>query len=85
LTYLDIGYPPLDAFADMTAAVFPRISPELEYFGSGHRFSDAGSVLVGEGGWGLGPGWEYLKVLKVAGLSQNGVSYSTIVRHHDTD
>lgn len=53
---------------------FPRISPQLEHLGSASQAFDEGAVLVGEGGWGLGPGWESLQVLKLARLSQNGVS-----------
>lgn len=76
LTHLDLGHPDLQNFANVETVALPRISPELEYLVPERQAGAAGAV-TGNGGWGLGPGWENLEVLKAAGLSQNGVRSAT--------
>lgn len=69
-----LDYPSLQPYANVTTAAFPRISPELEYLVlDRQKTSGAVMPLTGHAGWGLGPGWENLRTLKLAGLSHNGV------------
>ena len=77
---LTLDHARLINYANITTASFPRISPELKCFAKDGTSIDAGAALTGEGGWGLGPGWESLVQLHLVGLSQNGVSLSRLRR-----
>jgi hypothetical protein len=60
---------------------FARVSPELQAIDDGNE-SPLYSAIAGDSKcWSLGAGWQGLEVVKLAGLSQNGVSYEFLVQH----
>lgn len=60
---------------------FARVSPELQAIDDGNE-SPLYSAIAGDSKcWSLGAGWQGLEVMKLAGLSQNGVSFASSVRH----
>jgi hypothetical protein len=72
---LKIGYPALDQYPSVIDVSFPRVSPELQALPATSGTPLYASVAgVDSRGWTLGKGWNNLASLKLAGLSQNGVS-----------
>ncbi|WWC58627.1 uncharacterized protein I303_101171 [Kwoniella dejecticola CBS 10117] len=93
LTRLYITHPPLHPAYSASAQAgtpSPRITPRLQLLVPPTPFSESaqeidaakppplGSV-IGNGGWGLGFGWENLEELKIGPLSETGAK--TVARH----
>ncbi|WVW82451.1 hypothetical protein I302_104461 [Kwoniella bestiolae CBS 10118] len=94
LTHLLIGHPPIHPAQDPNRPAttpFSRITPRLQLLvtpdlslqpgmemQNTNKLLTRGSIL-GNGGWGLGAGWESLEVMKVGPLSETGAK--TVANH----
>ncbi|WWC66400.1 uncharacterized protein I206_100302 [Kwoniella pini CBS 10737] len=86
LTRLHIDHPPLHPahdIATLPSVLFPRITPRLQLLRpllpSAESAQDTDKIdlsllgsVIGNGGWGLGIGWENLKSLTLGPLSETG-------------
>jgi hypothetical protein len=77
LRTLSLDHPNLDDYPSITSTstTFARLSPELQAIEAAHESTLYSTASAGECKlWTLGAGWQNLEKLKLAGLSQNGVS-----------
>ncbi|WWC86398.1 uncharacterized protein L201_001274 [Kwoniella dendrophila CBS 6074] len=101
LSSLCLDHPSLHAsqdFSDSSTNTFPRITPPLQLLISPNlslteelhaeqtKSKNVKEPVVGNGGWGLGEGWDNLKDLKIGPLSETGAktiaSHLTLLANH---
>ena len=76
-----LGPPPHASDPVQQRNLGPRITPFLQPILTTVPSDKTHKIpkVIGEGGWSLGVGWENLKALELSNLSQNAVSYFTLV------
>lgn len=84
LRKLVLDYPDLSDYPCITTTNFARVSPELQAIESESENPLYSTVAGDSKSWTLGAGWQGLELMKLAGLSQNGVSCQSLHQLGDT-